>query len=92
MWQPDLSASQPPTLFGKPVYIDPTLPLPTAANACSVWLGSWPRAFTIVRYGRPVLIRDEVTVKGQILLYSEQRIGGNITDSSACKTIKTAAS
>ncbi len=24
-WQPDLSASQPPTLFGKPVYIDPTL-------------------------------------------------------------------
>jgi HK97 family phage major capsid protein len=91
MWQTDLAAGQPPTLFGKPVYIDPTLPAATTGNACSVWLGHWPRAYTVVRYGRPILVRDDVTVKGQVLLYSEQRVGGNITDSSALKAIKTAA-
>lgn len=91
MWQPDLSASQPPTLFGKRVFVDPNLPAPTAANALSVWLGDWQRAYTVVRYGRPVLIRDDVTVKGQVLIYSEQRVGGNMTDSSAVKVIKTSA-
>lgn len=92
LWQPDLSASQPPTLFGKPVYIDPTLPAATTGNAYSVWIGDWQRAYVVARYGRPILIRDDVTVKGQVLLYSEQRIGGNVTDSSALKAIKTAAS
>lgn len=37
-------------------------------------------------------IRDDVTVKAQVLLYSEQRVGGNVTDSSAPKAIKTAVS
>jgi HK97 family phage major capsid protein len=92
LWQPDLSASQPPTLFGRPVYVDPTLPAATTGNAYSVWLGDWQRAYTVARYGRPILVRDDVTVKGQVLLYSEQRVGGNVTDSSALKAIKTGAS
>jgi HK97 family phage major capsid protein len=92
MWQPDLSASQPPTLFGRPVYIDPCLPAATTGNAYSVWIGNWQRAFTVVHYGRPILVRDDVTVKGQVIIYSEQRIGGNVTDTSALKGIKTAAS
>jgi HK97 family phage major capsid protein len=92
LWQPDLSASQPPTLFGKPVYVDPNLPAATTGNALSVWLGDFRRGYVVVRYGRPVLIRDDVTVKGQVLLYSEQRVGGNLVDSSALKAIKTAAS
>lgn len=91
-WQPDLSASQPPTLFGKPVFIDPCLPAATTAGAYSVWIGDWSRAYVVARYGRPILIRDDVTNKGQVLLYAEQRVGGNLVDSSACKAIKTAAS
>jgi HK97 family phage major capsid protein len=90
-WQPDLSASQPPSLFGKPVYIDPCLPAATTGNAYSVWIGDFSRAYVIVRYGRPILIRDDVTSKGNVLLYSEQRVGGNLVDSSALKAIKTAA-
>jgi HK97 family phage major capsid protein len=78
------------SLFGFPVCIDPTLPLATTANAYPVFLGQWARAYTVVRYGRPVLIRDDVTVKGQVIAYSEQRIGGNVTDSSALKAIKVA--
>lgn len=92
LWQPDMSAAQPPTLLGKPVYIDPCLPAATTGNAYSVWLGNWPRAYTVVRYGRPILVRDDVTVKGQVLIYMEQRVGGNITDSAAMKAIKTATS
>jgi HK97 family phage major capsid protein len=92
LWSPDLSASQPPSLFGKPVYIDPTLPAATTAGAYSIWIGDWQRAYTTVRYGRPILIRDDITDKGSVLIYSEQRYGGNITDSSACKALKTAAS
>jgi HK97 family phage major capsid protein len=92
LWQPDLSASQPPTLFGKPVFIDPTLPAATTGNALSVWLGDWKRAYTVVRYGRPIMVRDDVTVKGQVIIYSEQRVGGNVTDTSALKCIKTATS
>lgn len=90
-WTPDLSAAQPPTLLGKPVYIDPCLPAATTADAYSVFLGDWQRAYTVVRYGRPILVRDEVTVKGHVLLYAEQRVGGNLVDSSAVKAIKTAA-
>lgn len=89
MWQSDLAAGQPPTLFGKRVYVDPNLPAATTGNALSVWLGDWKRAYTVVRYGRPVLIRDDVTTKGQVLIYSESRYGGNMTDSSALKAIKT---
>ncbi len=89
LWQPDLSASQPPTLFGRPVYVDPNLPAPTTTNALSVWLGDWARAYVVPRYGRPILIRDDVTVKGQVLLYAESRYGGNMVDSSALKAIKT---
>jgi HK97 family phage major capsid protein len=92
LWQPDMSASQPPTLLGLPVYIDPTLPAATTANAYSVWLGNFQRGYTIVRYGMPIFVRDDVTNKGQIILYSEQRVGGNVTDSSALKAIKTAVS
>lgn len=91
-WQPDLSAAQPPTLLGKPVYIDPCLPAATTGNAYSVWLGDWKRAYVVVRYGRPILVRDDVTSKGNVLLYSEQRVGGNLVDSAACKAIKTAVS
>lgn len=91
LWQPDLSASQPPTLFGLPVYVDPTLPAATTGNAYSVWLGNWQQAYTVVHYGRPIMVRDDVTVKGQVIIYSEQRIGGNVTNSSALKAIKTAA-
>lgn len=91
MWQPDLRAAQPPTLFGKPVYVDPSLPAATTGNALSVWLGDWERAYVVARYGRAILVRDDVTVKGQVLIYSEARWGGNLTDSSACKVIKTAA-
>jgi HK97 family phage major capsid protein len=91
LWQPDMSASQPPTLFGKPVYIDPTLPAATTANAYSIWLGAWPRAYTVVYYGMPILVRDDVSSKGAIILYSERRVGGNITDSSALKALKTSA-
>jgi HK97 family phage major capsid protein len=92
LWQPDMSAAQPPTLLGLPVFIDPTLPAATTANAYSIWLGNWPRAYTVVRYGRPIMVRDDVTNKGQIILYSEQRVGGNVTDTSALKAIKTAVS
>jgi HK97 family phage major capsid protein len=92
LWQPDLAATQPPTLFGLPVYVDPTLPAATTGNAYSVWLGNWQQAYTVVHYGRPIIVRDDVTVKGQVIIYSEQHIGGNVTNSSALKAIKTAAS
>jgi HK97 family phage major capsid protein len=54
-----------PTLFGKPVYLDPTLPAATTAGAYSVWLGDWARAYVVVRYGRPILIRDDVTMRAR---------------------------
>ncbi|MBI5068146.1 MAG: phage major capsid protein [Deltaproteobacteria bacterium] len=92
MWQPDLNAKEPPRLFGKPVHIDPNLPAATTAGALSVWLGDWQRAYAVCHYGSPILIRDDVTVKGQVLIYSERRVGGNLVDSAACKAIKTATS
>jgi predicted phage gp36 major capsid-like protein len=40
----------------------------------------------------PILIRDDITSKGNVIVYSEQRVGGNVTDTAALKAIKTAAS
>jgi HK97 family phage major capsid protein len=84
----DLSASQPPTLFGKKVYIDPSLPR-RRVQAPQRVARRLAAGHVVARYGRPILIRDDVSTKGQVLLYSEQRVGGNMTDSSALKTIKT---
>jgi HK97 family phage major capsid protein len=92
LWQPNPASGLPMTLLGKAVMIDPTLPAATTANSYSIWLGNWQRAYCVVNYGSPIMIRDDVTSKGNVLIYSEQRVGGNVLDSSALKAIKTSVS
>jgi len=90
MWSPDAREGTPPTLFGKTVLIDPTLPA-VAANSTSVYVAAWQRAYTFVRYGQPIVVRDNVTSKGNTLFYLEQRCGGALTDSNAIVCHKTMA-
>lgn len=90
MWSPDAKEGVPPTMFGKPVFIDPTLPA-VAANSLSVYVAAWKRAYTAVRYGSPIMVRDPMTSKGNTLFYLEQRVGGGLTDSTAIVCHKTMA-
>jgi HK97 family phage major capsid protein len=82
MWSPDAKEGVPPSLFGKRVLIDPTLPA-VVAGSKSVYVASWRRAYTCVNYGSPFIVRDAVTAKGNTLFYLERRVGGALTDSNA---------
>jgi HK97 family phage major capsid protein len=87
MMDVSISAGGPPTLLGRPVYLDVNVPAP-AADALAVIVGDFGRGYSVVYYGSPVIIRDPYSVKGQLSFYAERRVGGKWMDTNAFKFIK----
>jgi HK97 family phage major capsid protein len=91
IWQPGVSAGQPPTLLGYPVAEADDMP-DIAANSCSVAFGDFARGYLIVdRVGVRVL-RDPYSAKPYVLFYTTKRVGGGVQNFEAIKLLKFAAS
>ena len=87
VWQPALSAGQPPMLAGYRVVIDESMP-DIAAGAYPVAFGDFGLAYTIVDRSPLRLLRDAFTAKPNVGFYATKRVSGMVTDSCAFRLLK----
>lgn len=91
IFNPITAPNVPATLLGYPVVEAEDMPA-IAANAYSVIFGDIKRAYTIVdRIGTRV-IRDPFSNKPYIGFYTTKRVGGNVVNTEAYKTLKFSVS
>ena len=87
LWADGLVPGQPAQLLGFPVVEAEDMPA-TATGNLAVAFGNWSRSYIITDRIGTRLIRDDVTVPGQVKFSFGKRVGGAITDSNALKFIK----
>jgi HK97 family phage major capsid protein len=93
MWQPGLQAGQPPLIMERPFYEAPDMYSVDDINSFAdgaakdnqpiIMFGDWRRAYTIANRRGIRTLRDELTVKGQVLFYTTIRAGANVKDYNA---------
>lgn len=90
LWQPSVSAGQPQTLLGMPVSLDVNVPVIASASV-PILLGNFRQGYVVLDVGETLLIRDQVTSKGNLLIYCERRVGGQVIDSNAIECLVMSA-
>lgn len=88
-WKPGQSVAEPfvELFLGKPIEYDDNVPA-VAADAYSVWIGDWQRAYTIVDRRGTTVLRDAFTAKPLVKFYTTRRVGGGVTNFEALKAMK----
>ena len=90
IWAEPTTATDVPTILGKPVHTDDNMPA-VAADKFPIAFGNFNRAYTILdRIGIRVL-RDPITVKGKVGFYTTKRTGGGLTNFEVMKFMKIEA-
>lgn len=87
IWQPSAQLGQPATFLGYPVEDDDNMP-DVAANAFSVAVGDFKRAYLIADRTGVRVLRDPYTNKPFVHFYTTKRVGGGIQNFEALKLIK----
>lgn len=90
LWQPGLQAGAPMLLAGHPVSLFEDLAV-IAADSLSIALADFMEAYEIVDRKGLTLVRDNLTEKPFIKLYTTRRVGGDVVNFEAIKLIKFAA-
>ncbi|PTX04744.1 phage major capsid protein [Pararhodobacter aggregans] len=91
LWSDGLAAGEPARLMGYPVLIAEDMP-DIAANAHAVAFGDFRAGYTIAERPDLRVLRDPFSAKPHVLFYATKRVGGDVTDFSAIKLLKFAAS
>lgn len=90
LWQPGLTAGQPPTLLNYPVTEVEDMPS-IASDAPAIAFGDFRRGYLIVdRLGIRVL-RDPYSAKPYVLFYTTKRVGGGVQNFEAIKFLQFSA-
>jgi HK97 family phage major capsid protein len=87
IWRDGLEEGQPATLLGHPVELDEFMP-EIGTNSLSVAFGDFAQCYTMIERPGLRLLRDPYTVKGSVLFYAYQRIGGGVINSEAVKFLR----
>lgn len=91
IWQQSLSADNPSTLLGRPVFYDENMPA-VAANAFPIAFGNFAAGYLITDSGDlRVTVDDNITKPGYVRWYIRRRVGGVIYDSEAIKLLRVSA-
>ena len=91
LWKPGLLTNDPySTLLNLPVRMSTTMPAVTA-NALSVALADWARAYLIVDRLGITTMKDPYTVKPLVEFYTRKRCGADLVDFDAIKIGKISA-
>lgn len=92
LWQPGLTTGEPDRLLGKPIVVDPYVPV-MAANAKSVLFGDFSAAYYIREVGNIRVERsDDFKFDTDIVtLRTVMRVDGTIVDAMAVKAYKNSA-
>lgn len=91
MWQPSFVAGQPPMMLGAPVRYDENMP-DVAAGAFPIAYGDFTTALRIVNRRGMTVIRDDLSVPGQVKFNIDRRLGAGLVNFEAIKLLKIAAS
>ncbi|RUY31691.1 phage major capsid protein [Mesorhizobium sp. M7A.F.Ca.US.001.04.1.1] len=92
IWQPALTAGQPPLLLGRPVYEGVDMPDPVAGNKAIVF-GDFATGYAIADRVGFEIIRDDLTgaANGIVKLHARRRVGGRVVMGEALTKLKVAA-
>lgn len=92
LWQPSIAAGVPNTIFGYPVNYNGFMPLISdyATNPYPVIFGNFKEGYKIIISRFMLLIRDEVTSKGNVIMYKEIKKGGDVRRTEAFSLLKIA--
>jgi HK97 family phage major capsid protein len=92
LWQPQLSATQLPSLLGHPVYITDHMPsLVKETESTSIAFGNFFEGYHIVDRKGVHVLRDPFSSKPYVEFYTSKRVGGQVTNHEAIKLLKFAA-
>lgn len=92
LWQPAITAGQPPLLLGCPVYEGVDMPDP-AEGATPIVFGDFASGYAIADRVGFEIIRDDLTgaANGIIKLHARRRVGGRVVMGEALTKLKIAA-
>jgi HK97 family phage major capsid protein len=87
LWAEGLHAAQPALLCGYPVLVAEDMPdIDTDAHAIA--FGNFEKGYTIAERPDLRVLRDPYSAKPNVMFYATKRIGGDVTDYAAIKTLK----
>ena len=81
--QPDL----PPLLLGFPVLIAEAMP-DIATDSFSIAFGNFRKGYTIAERPDLRILRDPYSAKPNVMFYATKRVGGDVSDFAAIKTLR----
>ncbi len=87
LWMEGLHAAQPPLLLGYPVLIVEEMP-DIASGSHSIAFGNFDKGYTIAERPDLRILRDPYSAKPNIMFYATKRVGGDVSDFAAIKTLK----
>ncbi|RBP86348.1 HK97 family phage prohead protease/HK97 family phage major capsid protein,TIGR01554 [Rhodobacter sp. 140A] len=92
LWQPALTAGQPATLLGRPVYEAVDMDAPTAGKSPIIF-GDFAEGYTIADRTGFEIMRDDYTgaANGIVKLHARRRVGGRVVLGEALAKLKLAA-
>ncbi|MEM9059822.1 MAG: phage major capsid protein [Pseudomonadota bacterium] len=91
LWMDGLQAAQPPLLIGYPVLIVEAMP-GIASNAHAIAFGNFRKGYTVAERPDLRILRDPYSAKPNVMFYATKRVGGDVSDFAAIKTLRFSAS
>ena len=91
LWMEGLQATQPPLLVGYPALIVEEMP-DIGSDAHAVAFGNFAHGYTIAERPDLRILRDPYSARPNVTFFATKRVGGDVTDYAAIKTLKFAIS
>jgi HK97 family phage major capsid protein len=91
LWAEGLLNAQPPLLCGYPVLVAEDMP-DIGPDAHAIAFGNFDKGYTIAERPDMRILRDPFSAKPNVMFYATKRVGGDVTDYAAIKTLKFGAS
>ncbi|MEM1299874.1 MAG: phage major capsid protein [Pseudomonadota bacterium] len=87
LWMEGLQAAQPPLLVGYPALIVEEMP-DIGTDAHAIAFGNFTQGYTIAERPDLRILRDPYTARPNVTFFATKRVGGDVTDYAAIKTLK----
>ncbi len=87
IWAEGLNVAQPALLCGYPVLVAEDMP-DIDADAHAIAFGNFEKGYTIAERPDLRVLRDPYSAKPNVMFYATKRVGGDVTDYAAIKTVK----
>lgn len=87
LWSEAMAEDHPPRLFGYPVVIAEEMP-DIAADAQAIAFGDFQSGYVIAERPELRVLRDPFSAKPHVLFYATKRVGGDVVDFGAIKTLR----